>query len=303
MEFELRTQSPYNLTRCALVFSQFPLDGADVWIPAREILPAQYRRLYDVGNELTLAIVQQDMGSRLVVRTHPHRPKNAVALQDLVIWQFHLDAPLKAFYKQAGKHPFFRPIIKALYGVKPLRTPTLYEMAVIAITEQQLSFPIAVKMRSRLVEALGQKMTFEGREYRAFPSAQALATCRVSDLRALSFSTRKAEYLIDLSRKVAQGELNLEDLRHRSNEEVVTTLTNLRGFGRWSAEYLLTRGLGRSDIFAADDLGIQTLVGKYLGPGHRINAEECRRILQDWGDYKRWAIFYLLGAARLGLIG
>jgi DNA-3-methyladenine glycosylase II len=130
-----------------------------------------------------------------------------------------------------------------------------------------------------------------------------LATCQVSDLRALSFSTRKAEYLIDLSRKVAQGELNLEDLRHRSNEEVVTTLTNLRGFGRWSAEYLLTRGLGRSDIFAADDLGIQTLVGKYLGPGHRINAEECRRILQDWGDYKRWAIFYLLGAARLGLIG
>jgi len=303
MEFELRPQSPYNLTRCALVFSQFPLDGTDVWIPAREILPAQYRRLYVIGNELILAIVQQDRDSRLIVRTHPPRPKNAASLQDLVRWQFHLDAPLNAFYRKAEKHPFFRPLLKTLYGVKPLRTPTLYEMAVIAITEQQLSFPIAVKMRSRLIEALGEKMTFEGRVYRAFPAAQALAGCQVSDLRALSFSTRKAEYLIDLSRKVAHGELNLEDLGKQPNEEVIASLITLRGFGRWSAEYLLTRGLGRSDIFAADDLGIQTLVGKNLGPGHRIKAEECRRLLQNWGDYKRWAVFYLLCASRLGLIG
>jgi DNA-3-methyladenine glycosylase II len=176
-------------------------------------------------------------------------------------------------------------------------------MGIIAITEQQLAYPVAVKMRSRLVKALGKRMIFGGKEYRAFPTPQALAECKVSDLRALSFSTRKAEYLIDFSRKIALQGVNLEKLRDRPNEEVIAVLTSLRGFGRWSAEYLLTRGLGRSDVFAADDLGIQTLVGKYLGPGRRVTAEECREILKPWGAYKRWVVFYLFCASRLGLIG
>ncbi|MDI6755605.1 MAG: hypothetical protein QME78_14555 [Thermodesulfobacteriota bacterium] len=302
MKFDLQPQSPYNLTRCALIFSQFPLDGTDVWIPAREILPAQYRRLYTVENELILAIVEQGNDSRLIVRTHPSRPKKLASFRSMITWQFHLEAPLKAFYKRARNHPFFHPILKNLYGVKPLLTPTLYEMGVIAITEQQISYPVAVKMRSRLIEAMGQKIVFEGRTYRAFPTAQSIAECQVNDLRAFSFSGRKAEYILDFSRKIADGSFNLESLRDRGNEEVIVALTSLRGFGRWSAEYLLTRGLGRSDVFAADDLVVQRLVGKYLGPGHRVTAKECRKIMEEWADYQRWAVFYLLCASRLKLI-
>jgi DNA-3-methyladenine glycosylase II len=150
---------------------------------------------------------------------------------------------------------------------------------------------------------LGKKMIFEDREYKAFPTPQAIAACQVRDLRAMSFSTRKAEYLIDLSRQVALKGLNLEALWDRPNEEVAAVLTSLRGFGRWSAEYFLSRGLGRSEIFAVDDLGIQTLVGKYLGPGRRVTAAKCQKILKPWGPYKRWVVFYLFCASRLGLIG
>ena len=308
MKFELRPRPPYDLARCAWVFSQFPSDGTDVWVPAREGLFAHYGRLHVLEDEVVLAIVHQQNGKQnaerpLLLRTHPARAKHLSALRARVSWQFHLDAPLGEFYRRAEKHPFFRPILKSLYGVKPLRPPSLYEMAVIAITEQQLAYPVAVKMRARLVEALGKKIIFAGKEYRAFPTAQALAECKVSDLRALSLSTRKAEYLIDLSRKVALDGLNLEELRDRPNEEVIVVLTSLRGLGRWSAEYLLTRGLGRSDLFAADDLGIQTLVGKHLGPGRRVSAEECRKILKPWGTYQRWVVFYLFCASRLGLIG
>jgi DNA-3-methyladenine glycosylase II len=255
-----------------------------------------------VGDEPILAFVEQNKDSRLTVRTHPPRPKHLSILKDRITWQFHLDASLGEFYHRAEKHPFLRPMIKNLHGVKPLRTPTLYEMAVIAVTEQQLAYPVAVKMRSKLVEALGVKMIFEDRKYKAFPTPRAVAACQVRDLRAMSFSTRKAEYLIDLSRKVALGGLNLEALRGRPNEEVVAALTSLRGFGRWSAEYFMSRGLGRSEIFAADDLGIQTLVGKHLGPGRRVTAAECQKILKPWGPYKRWVVFYLFCASRLGLI-
>ena len=302
MNFELLPESPYNLARCSLVFGQLPSDGTDVWVPPREILPAQHQRLHVVEGEPILAITQQNEDARLTVRTYPARPRHLSALKARVTWQFHLDAPLGKFYRLAEKNAFFRPVIKNLYGVKPLRPSTVYEMAVIAISEQQLSLSFAIQVRSRLVEALGTKMIYEGKKYRAFPTPEAVAKCKISDLRSLSLSTRKAEYLIDFSEKVASGSFDVEDLRHRPNEEIVATLTSLRGFGRWSAEYLISRGLGRSEVYPADDVGIQALVGKYLGPGRRVNGEECQKIMKPWGNYKRWVVFYLFCASRLKLI-
>ena len=307
MKFELWSQGPYNLTRSAWVLGQLPSDGPDVWIPARETLPAEYRRLHIIDDQPALVIVQQEPSpgekeSRLIVSTHPARPRNLSSLRERVRWQFHLDAPLQGFYHRARKHPVLRPLLKNLSGVKPLRPSTLFEMAIIAISEQQLSYLVAVKMRARLVDALGKKMVVEGKEYRAFPSPQALADCTINDLRTLSFSTRKAEYIIDLSRKVAARDFDIEKLRDRPNGEIMDALLSLRGFGRWSAEYFLARGLGRSEVVAGDDLGVQTLVGKYLGPGHRVAAKECREIMEEWGPYKRWVVFYLFLASRLGLL-
>jgi len=307
MSFEIPIKGPYNLARCASVLSRLPQDGTDVWIPTGETSPAEYRRLHVVNEEPILVMVQQDQGKKekkphLIIHTHPTRPKNISLLQEIVCWQFHLDASLQGFYNRARRYSFFLPILKNFYGVKPLRPPTLFEMAVIAITEQQLSYLVAVKMRSRLVDALGKKMVFAGKEYKAFPLPQALAECKVSDLRTLSLSIRKAEYIIDLSRKVVTNGFDLEGLRSRPSEEVISALTSLRGFGRWSAEYLLARGLGRTEVVAGGDLGVQTLVGKFLGPGHRISEKECRKIMEEWGPHKRWVVFYLFCASRFGLI-
>lgn len=306
MEFELLSRAPYDLTRCALVFSQFPGDGTDGWTPAREILPAQYARVHGIDDEKILVFVRQgeaaeDGREKLLVTTYPSRPRHLAALKSRVAWQFHLDADLAGFYRKAQRHPVIRPLVKQLYGVKPLRPATLFEMAVVAITEQQLSYPTAVKIRSRIVAALGEKLSCDGRVFTSFPTPRTLAACKIEDLRAFSLSTRKAEYLIELAQKVTAG-FDLEGLRERSNPEIMEALTSLRGFGRWSAEYFISRGLGRTAVVAADDLGVQTFVGKYLGPGRRVSSEECREILRPWGPHKRWVVFYLFCASRLGLL-
>ena len=76
MEFELLMKGPYDLTRCALAFSKFPLDGTDVWITPRETLPAEYRRLHVVDDEPILVMVQQDPGARRRTSPadRPHQP-------------------------------------------------------------------------------------------------------------------------------------------------------------------------------------------------------------------------------------
>jgi DNA-3-methyladenine glycosylase II len=308
MKFELLMEGPYDLTRCAWAFCHFPQDGTDIWIPPRETLPAEYHRLHVVEGEPVLIMVQQEFGSkddraRLIVRTHPARPRTVALLKERVYWQFHVEASLEGFYQRARENPFLRPLVKALYGVKPLRPSTVFEMAVIALSEQQISLNAAIQIRSRLIRALGKRLLFEGREYHAFPTPQTLARRTVQDLRGLSFSAQKAEWLIDLARKVAGGRFDLEGLRSRANEEVTSMLTSLRGFGKWSAEYLLARGLGRTEVVAGGDLGIQNLVGKYLGPGRRVTEKELRKMMEAWGPHKRWVVFYLFCASRLGLIG
>jgi hypothetical protein len=117
VEFERLSRSPYDLTRCALVFSQFPGDGTDRWTPAREILPAQHARLHVIDDEKVLGFVHQgetteDGKERFLATTSPSRARHLAALKSRVAWQFHLDADLRGFYRKAQRHSLDGPLIR-----------------------------------------------------------------------------------------------------------------------------------------------------------------------------------------------
>src|SRR5699024_4297634 len=78
-----------------------------------------------------------------------------------------------------------------------------------------------------------------------------------ADLRAVGLTKRKAEYVKDLATKVNASELDLENIAKYSNEEIMKQLTNVKGIGKWTAEMFLILTLGREDVLAIDDVGIQ----------------------------------------------
>jgi DNA-3-methyladenine glycosylase II len=86
-------------------------------------------------------------------------------------------------------------------------------------------------------------------------SAQDLAGFELQALRELCYSLRKATTIIHLAQAVVDGRLDVEGLEHLADDEVIARLTRLREIGRWSAEYVLLRGLGRLDVFPGDDVG------------------------------------------------
>lgn len=89
----------------------------------------------------------------------------------------------------------------------------------------------------------------------AFPSASAIVAISPDDLRQLGFSTRKAEYLSGLAHAVATGSLHEADLERVDRADAERKLRTFRGVGRWSAEYVLLRGLGRLEVYPGDDVG------------------------------------------------
>jgi DNA-3-methyladenine glycosylase II len=210
-------------------------------------------------------------------------------------WVLRADLDLRPFYRKASKDPLFKTVVGRLQGVKPMRPVSLFEMVIIAITEQQISLAVAQKIRARLVERFGE--IIDG--LRLFPTPAILATASQAELRACGLSQRKAEYIIDVSGQVADGTLDLENLKRLSDDDVRTVITRIRGFGRWSADYILSRGLGRPDIVPADDLGIQTIAGKYLGDGDRLTANQVIEVFNPYAPFRGLAMFYLLAYHRL----
>ena len=76
----------------------------------------------------------------------------------------------------------------------------------------------------------------------------------------------------------------------------------MRGFGRWSADYVLVRGLGRPDVVPVDDLAIQSLLGRVLGDGSRLAPDEVRGVLEPFAPFRGLAVFYILAGSRMALL-
>ena len=81
-----------------------------------------------------------------------------------------------------------------------------------------------------------------------------------------------------------------------SNEEVVEYLTKIKGVGRWTVEMLLIFTLGREDVFAVDDLGIQQAmikVYKLDKTDKKKLQADMLRISSKWSPYRSYACLHL----------
>jgi DNA-3-methyladenine glycosylase II len=238
---------------------------------------------------------------RLMVRIPGARTAAVVAAATAEVRRlFGLDFDLPGFYRMAKADPALADLVAPLYGLRPTLAPSPLEMLVGSITAQQVNLSFAFACRARLVRRYGTPVRAGRAEVWAFPDAAALAATRVRDLRALKYSTRKAEYIRDLARVVVAGRLDLDALGTSPNAEVIAGLTSLRGLGRWTADWFLARCCGRGDVCPAGDLAVRKAFEHYYGCGRSLSEAAIRRRARRWGPYQNLAVHYLLAGMRLG---
>jgi len=209
------------------------------------------------------------------------------------------DLELEPFYRKLRRDRTLRPIVNSLIGLKPFRPPDLFQMLVIAISEQQISMTAAYSIRERLLTSFG---TAAGK-LTAFPRPRDIASLDVDGLRACGLSQRKAEYLLELAHKVSTGEIDIAAWEDIPDDELLGLLQSYRGVGEWTAEYMLVRGLGRTDVVPASDLGVRRVVGHYLADGKDLSPQEVREILAPWTPWRGLTAFYMLAHYRMIQMG
>ncbi len=214
---------------------------------------------------------------------------NEQAIQ-IASYVLNIDFDIRPFYEIADNYETLCPVVRALWGLRPLRLASLFEMLVTAITEQQITLRLAYLIREKINAKFGD--VIEGTP--VFPDEKNLSKASLNSLLKCGLSHRKAEYIRDISRMVADRRLDLEELKQMNDDDVYSTLTKIRGIGPWTAEYFLVRGLGRADRVPVEDLGIREVVGMYLGSGQRVEASAVQELLKPFSPFRGLAAYYLL---------
>jgi DNA-3-methyladenine glycosylase II len=110
--------------------------------------------------------------------------------------------------------------------------------------------------------------------------------------------------MIGFGKKIRSGELSLESFADLLNEEATIRLLDLPGVGRWTAEYVLLRGLGRIDVFPGDDIGARNNLARWLHLRKPLDYGHVMRIVGRWKPFAGLIFFHLLldGLERAGYL-
>jgi DNA-3-methyladenine glycosylase II len=183
------------------------------------------------------------------------------------------DARLRELIRRAGRCP-----------LADNQSRDRFALLLRALVSQQLSMKAASTIHGRVLELVGG---LEGL------SPGAVLALDPQRLRQAGLSRQKISYLRDLSEKVSAGALVLDALDHLPDEEVIAAITQVKGFGRWSAEMFLIFRLNRPDVFPVGDLGIVKGMQKLYGLKRRPAPRTLVRLAESWRPYRSVAAWYL----------
>lgn len=205
-----------------------------------------------------------------------------------------LQVDLSGFYEMARDDPKIGALVRRFNGFRPPRFPTVFEALVNAIACQQLTVLVGIMLLNRLARTCGMALGPNPAAAFAFPTPEELASARPETLGALGFSRQKASALIRLGRECAGDASHFEALAELDDRQAVTRLLELHGIGRWSAEYTMLRGLGRLNLFPADDVAGVRNLHRWLKLRKIPDYKRARRLLSRWHPYEGLLYFHFL---------
>ena len=303
MKLTLRPRAPFDFAATARFLRFTESEAVDVFTDNC------YRRLFHFGERARLLNVES-IGTRarpallVSVGGKPALTKEDASRAEALVHQiFSTDHDLRRFRARLAGDPLMTELEASHRGLRLARWPTLFEALTVSILSQQISTLVAMTLKRRVVEKFGARLSVRGETFFAFPRAEGLARADVETLRALGLSGAKAVGIIEMAGRIADGDFVGSDLAREDNESVISRLTQLRGIGRWTAEWALMLHFGRTNVFPAGDLALRNFVIKYYNKGVPLAEREIRALAREmWGEWSSYAAVYFLAGMRAGTV-
>lgn len=293
LSMSIKPVAPFRLDLTVWVLRRRPHNLMDRWDGET------YRRVLLIGDQPVAVAVSQSGPPeapelRVEARGVEPDPETSEILAAILTWMLGLGVDLNEFYRFAANNSRLQELVLGFRGLKPPRYPSLFEALVNAVAGQQISLTVAIHLLNRLTRAFGAAFPEKTGPAYAFPQPRNLAGLEAQALRNLGFSYSKARTIIALSQSLEAGSFSLENLDTLDDEAAIETLSQPRGIGRWSAEYALLRGLGRTHLFPGDDAGARRKLATWLDLKEPLDYQGVRRVLAGFQPFGGLIYFHFL---------
>lgn len=163
----------------------------------------------------------------------------------------------------------------------PRRRPDGFPAIVASIIGQQVSAHAGAAILRRVEAGLGTV------------NAEAVLGKSDDDLRAFGLSRPKVKYIRGVAEAVTAGDLDFDSLRQAPDDEVLETLTRLKGIGQWTAEIYLMFALQRPDVMPSGDLALAESAARLMRLEARPKPKELALIAERWRPWRSTAALML----------
>lgn len=177
------------------------------------------------------------------------------------------------------------------FNIKIDSMTSTFQALLEAIVYQQLTGKAAATIFNRVLGLFGCKGSV---------SPLDIIRARDAELRSAGLSGAKIAAARDLAEFAISGRLpDLKNMQKMSNAQIINCLTGIRGIGRWTVEMLLIFKLGRADIMAANDYGLQKGLAIIRGQKTLPGPKDLEEQAKAWRPYRSIAAWYLWRAAEM----
>ena len=155
-----------------------------------------------------------------------------------------------------------------------------------SIMSQQLNTKVAQVIYKRFLAI------YHGEE----PEPKQVLDTPFETLRSIGLSNAKVDYVKNVAAFCIENAITDTKLMLLTNDEIIDLLTQIKGVGKWTVEMLLMFTLGREDVFAVDDLGIQQAmikIYKLSTDDKKLLKEKMLKIASKWKPYRTYACIHL----------
>jgi len=185
---------------------------------------------------------------------------------------YHRDA--KEVKYLIEKDPLLIPLFKKKEEIILEIDPDYFVFLVGTIISQQVSSKVSLVIFNRFKVLCEEQIT-----------PQKILNFTEEQMRGIGLSYQKIKYLKSLAECEEKQIINLHDLDHLENEQIISMLTQIKGIGIWSAQMFLMFSLGREDVFSVLDLGLRNAL-KIIYNQPDLTQNEIEKISEKWKPYR-----------------
>jgi DNA-3-methyladenine glycosylase II len=284
---------PFRLDLTAWALRRRSHNAVDRW------RASTYQRVVSIdGGPLALSVTQDGELDAphlsVVLAGRPIDQRVELLAEDALNRLLGLTVDLSGFAAIAELDPLLGPLAGRMRGLKHPRFASIFEALVNGVACQQLSLAVGIHLLNRLTEAHGRPASEDAGGPHAFPDPDRLAAVQPEELKRHGFSLSKARTIVEIAQAIVAGELDLESLETLDDAAAIERLRSLRGIGRWTAEYVMLRGLGRLHIFPGDDVGAHNKLRRLFDIDTKLDYESVHQLVARWHPYAGMVYFHLL---------